>query len=150
MRYYTLTKTFPMYFKFIYSAVTWCYTLSLPEHVLPGFSRVGKILIRKEINHSRSLTKPSIPSLYTHPLPHTHNKKWLKSLKTLKMQLSKKKGSNKMFKEKILVGIIVLILVVISSGYCLQGSKLKKSSSRLLATNGRKIVARCKVLVASL
>ena len=55
-----------------------------------------------------------------------------------------------MFKEKILIGIIVLILVVISSGYCLQGSKLKKSSSRLLATNWRKIVARCKVLVASL
>ena len=31
-----------------------------------------------------------------------------------------------------------------------QGSKLKKSSSRLLATNWRKIVARCKVLVTSL
>ena len=31
-----------------------------------------------------------------------------------------------------------------------QGSKLKKSSSRLLATNWRNIVSRCKFLVASL
>ena len=30
-----------------------------------------------------------------------------------------------------------------------QGSKLKKSSGRLLATNWRNIVARCKFLVAS-
>ena len=38
-------------------------------------------------------------------------------------------------------------------GYMLyknQGSKLKKSSGRLLATNWRNIVARCKFLVASL
>ena len=32
----------------------------------------------------------------------------------------------------------------------MQGSKLKKSSGRLLATNWRNIVARCKFLVASL
>ena len=31
-----------------------------------------------------------------------------------------------------------------------QGSKLKKSSGRLLATNRRNVVARCKFLVASL
>ena len=32
----------------------------------------------------------------------------------------------------------------------LQGSKLKKSSGHLLATNRRNVVARCKFLVASL
>ena len=50
---------------------------------------------------------------------HTHTTKngW-KVLKLWKCSWLKK-GSNKMFKEKILIGIIVLIPVVISSSYCL-------------------------------
>ena len=38
---------------------------------------------------------------------------------------------------------------IASSNKVIQGSKLKKSSGRLLATNWRNIVARCKFLVAS-
>ena len=40
--------------------------------------------------------------------------------------------------------------IIVKKNYPMQGSKLKIASGRLLATNGRNIVARCKFLVASL
>ena len=47
-----------------------------PPRVFPCRQNLDKKRVIKSsmITHSRSLTKPSIPSLYTHPLPHTQQK----------------------------------------------------------------------------
>ena len=44
---------------------------------------------------------------------------------------------------------LIKVVMILTEDMPGQGSKLKKSSGRLLATNWRNIVARCKFLVAS-